>query len=147
MQECTCRKASNNNIVHREYNNLKQLQVLTKILKIVFFTEKNKLHLISAGCVIGLVIWGLPVQFPSVPNYVVSLDKALHPTCLGECPCTCCKCLWIGASAKWLNVNYVSSRSKCVWPRLYKTINIEQLWNPKTSKQWQEHYMATCQKY
>ena len=33
----------------------------------------------------------------------------------GECPCTCCKSLWIRASAKWLNVNvrYNSFRGFC----------------------------------
>ena len=41
----------------------------------------------------------------AVTNYVVSLGKALHPTCLGECPCTYSKSFWIRASAKWLNVN------------------------------------------
>ena len=31
-------------------------------------------------------------RFPAVPNDVVSLGKALHPTCLGgERPCTYCK--------------------------------------------------------
>ena len=33
---------------------------------------------------------------PAVQKDVVSLGKALHPTCLGgECPCTYCKSLWI----------------------------------------------------
>ena len=32
---------------------------------------------------IGLVIWRLPDRFPAVANDVVSLGKALHPTCLG----------------------------------------------------------------
>ena len=31
----------------------------------------------------GLVIRRLPDRFPAVPNEVVSLGKALHPTCLG----------------------------------------------------------------
>ena len=43
-------------------------------------------------------------SIPGRAYYVVSLDKALHPTCLGECPCTYWKSLWIRASAKWLNV-------------------------------------------
>ena len=44
-------------------------------------------------------------SIPGKPNDVVSLGKALHPTCLrGECPCTNYKSLWIRASAKWLNV-------------------------------------------
>ena len=32
---------------------------------------------------VGLVIRRLPDRFPTVPNEVVSLGKALHPTCLG----------------------------------------------------------------
>ena len=32
---------------------------------------------------IGLLIRGLPVRFQAVTNDVVSLGKALHPTCLG----------------------------------------------------------------
>ena len=36
----------------------------------------------------------------AVHNDVVSLGKALHPTCPGECPCTYCKLFWIRASAK-----------------------------------------------
>ena len=32
---------------------------------------------------VWLVIRRLPDRFPTVPNYVVSLGKALHPTCLG----------------------------------------------------------------
>ena len=38
-------------------------------------------------------------SFAGCANYVVSC-KALHPTCLGECPCTYCKLLWIRASTK-----------------------------------------------
>ena len=33
---------------------------------------------------IGLVIRRLLVRFPAMKNDVVSLGKALHPTCLGE---------------------------------------------------------------
>ena len=47
---------------------------------------------------------GNPKAAGSIPgraNDVVSLGKALHPTCLGgECPCTDCKSLWIRVSAK-----------------------------------------------
>ena len=32
---------------------------------------------------VGLVIRRLPDRFPAMPNDVVSLGKALHPTCLG----------------------------------------------------------------
>ena len=28
-------------------------------------------------------------SIPGLKNYIVSLGKALHPTCLGECPCIC----------------------------------------------------------
>ena len=31
----------------------------------------------------------------------------------GECPCTYCKSLWIRASAKWLNVNAMTTRFHC----------------------------------
>ena len=44
-------------------------------------------------------------SIPGSANDVVSLVKALHPTCLGKCPSTYCKSLWIGASVKWLNGN------------------------------------------
>ena len=37
-----------------------------------------------SGYGIGLIIRRLPVRFPAVLNYVVSLGKALHPTCLRE---------------------------------------------------------------
>ena len=50
---------------------------------------------------VGLVIRGMPDRFPAVQNDIVSLGKALHPTCLGgKCPCAYCKSLWIRASAK-----------------------------------------------
>ena len=41
MQECTCRKASNNNIIQSEYNKLNQLQLANKSL--------NKGHCVPGG--------------------------------------------------------------------------------------------------
>ena len=49
---------------------------------------------------VGLVIRRSLVRFPAIPNDVVFLGKALHPTCLGGSLCTYCKSLWIRASAK-----------------------------------------------
>ena len=40
-----------------------------------------------------------------MPNDVVALGKALHPTCLGGMSLYLLQSLWIRASAKWLNVN------------------------------------------
>ena len=48
---------------------------------------------------VGLVIRRLPDRFPAVPNDIVSLGKAHHPTCLGR-NYTYCKSLWIRASTK-----------------------------------------------
>ena len=43
----------------------------------------------------------LPVRFPAMLNDVVSFGQGTSPYLpLGESPCTCCKSLWIRASAK-----------------------------------------------
>ena len=58
-----------------------------------------------SGDGVGLVIRRMPDRFPVVPNYVVSLGKALHLTLLASGGMSYCKSLWIRASATWLNVN------------------------------------------
>ena len=53
-----------------------------------------------SGHGIGLLIRRLPVRFLPVPNDVVSLGKALHPTYLGGNSPVLTDLLWIRGSAK-----------------------------------------------